>query len=164
MIVVEFAMETVRHALLLQWPSQKTGKRGVNKLLNFNGFNLESKKGPFPILMWIRLVTANKVLFLFYFPPKDEKVASIFTRSALPEGSCNDAWGNSPKHDGTGCSTYSSDLQTKSTQESVRRKIQPLLFDFVVVVLIVLEVFGYQMKQLSELFYMLSTDFLVKEF
>ena len=113
MIVVKFAMETVRHALLLQWPSQKTGKRGVNKLLNFNGFNLESKKGPFPILMWIRLVTANKVLFLFYFPPKDEKVASIFTRSALPEGSWNDAWGNSPKHDGTGCSTYSSDLQTK---------------------------------------------------
>lgn len=52
----------------------------------------------------------------------------------------------------------------KSTQDSVRRKIQPLLFDFVLVVLIVLEVFGYQMKQLSELFYMLSTDFLVKEF
>ena len=52
----------------------------------------------------------------------------------------------------------------KSTQDSVRRKIQPVLFDFVVVVLIVLEVFGYQMKQLSELFYMLSIDFLVKEF
>ena len=52
----------------------------MNKLLNFNGFNLESKKGPLPIVMWIRLVTANKVLFLFYFPPKDEKVASIFTR------------------------------------------------------------------------------------
>ena len=52
----------------------------------------------------------------------------------------------------------------KSTQDSVRRKIQPVLFDFVVVVLIVLEVFGYQMKQLSELFYMLSTDFLAKEF
>ena len=45
MIVVEFAMETVRHALLLRWPSQKTGKRRVNKSLNFNGFNLESKKG-----------------------------------------------------------------------------------------------------------------------
>ena len=52
----------------------------------------------------------------------------------------------------------------KNTQGSVRRKIKPLLFDFVVVVLIVLEVFGYQMKQLSELFYMLSNDFLFKEF
>ena len=52
----------------------------------------------------------------------------------------------------------------KNTQGSVRRKIKPLLFDFVVVVLIVLEVFGYQMKKLSELLYMLSNDFLVKEF
>lgn len=52
----------------------------------------------------------------------------------------------------------------KSTQGSVRRKIRPFLSDFVVVVLIVLEVFGYQMKQLSELLYMLSNDFLFKEF
>lgn len=52
----------------------------------------------------------------------------------------------------------------KNTQGSVRRKIKPLLFDFVVVVLIVLEVFGYQMEQLSEFFYMLSNDFLFKEF
>ena len=52
----------------------------------------------------------------------------------------------------------------KNTQGSVGRKIKPLLFDFVVVVLIVLEVFGYQMKQLSELLYMLSNDFLSKEF
>ena len=52
----------------------------------------------------------------------------------------------------------------KNTQGSVRRKIKPPLFDFVVVVLIVLEVFGNQMEQLSELFYMLSNDFLFKEF
>ena len=54
--------------------------------------------------------------------------------------------------------------QKKHTQGRVRRKIKPLLFDFVVVVLIVLEVFGYQMKQLSEFLYMLSNDFLLKEF
>ena len=52
----------------------------------------------------------------------------------------------------------------KNAQGSVQRKIKPLLFDFVVVVLIVFEVFGYQMKQLSELLYMLSKDFLFKEF
>lgn len=52
----------------------------------------------------------------------------------------------------------------KSTQDSVRRKIQPLLFDFVVVVLIVLEVFGYQMKQLSGCFICSQPIFLLKNF
>lgn len=34
-------------------------------------------------------------------------------------------------------------LQTKNTQDSVQTKIKPPLFSFVVIVLIVFEVFGY---------------------